>query len=97
MGKRLEDLDGVDDQPRRPDPDDLRDQGWFQLLEQIDDLLAEERYAWAEATLSGIRRTVEESRTVTVGQSRAVQNIAAAGRERASGGRYSRRYEGWTR
>ena len=45
------------------------------LLLQIDELLEDERYEFAEDTLSGIQQTVERYGTCSVKQKRAVQNI----------------------
>lgn len=45
------------------------------LLRQIDELLEDERYLFAEDTLTGIRTTVERNGTCTPNQKRAVQNI----------------------
>ncbi len=45
------------------------------LLRQIDELLEDERYEFAEETLSGIRQTVERSGTCSAAQKRAIQNI----------------------
>ena len=93
MGKRIEDLRTLDDTPiehrvEAPDPatlDDLRDQVWYQFIGTIDDLLALGRYDWAEASLTGIRETVETTRRVTDGQRRAVANIEARGESRRYG------------
>lgn len=56
-----------------------------ELLERIDEMLEDERYEWAENTLSGIRETVERTGAVTENQARAITNIEDAGERR--GGR----------
>jgi len=96
MGKRLEDLNLIDQPiviptPRQIDP---RDTAWYRFLQEIDDLLATGAYTWAESTLSDIRDTVERMQVVTVGQRRAVTNIEEAGLRKRGG---SRRYEGFRR
>lgn len=86
MGKSIDDL------PLDPAPRDDRDSDWYRFLITIDDLLATGKYDWAEASLSGIRETVERYHRVTDGQRKAVANIEAS-RERADGWR--RRGEGF--
>lgn len=54
------------------------------LLRQIDELLEDRAYEWAEDTLTGIQSTVERTGKCTDGQRRAVQNIEDA-RTRRSG------------
>jgi len=54
---------------------------WRGFADEIDELLADERYAWAAETLSGIRETVERLGRVTDRQREAVENIRDA-RER---------------
>ena len=95
MGKRIDELP-LDDTPIPSPPDgeaipDLRDQPWFQFIGEIDELLAAGDYVFAEASLQGIRETVESTRRVSDGQRRAIQNIAAS-RERYSS---RRRYDGF--
>ena len=51
----------------------------IELLGRIDEMLEDERYEWAEGTLTGIRTTVERTGTVTEGQRRAIDNIEGAG------------------
>lgn len=93
MGKSLEDLH-LDDRPL-PRPADDRHSPWYQFCEQIDELLASGDYDWAQDTLEGIRASVEDYKTVTPGQRRAIENIRAA-RQRQDG-RRGRRYEGFRR
>ena len=93
VGKRIDELTNLDDSPIEP-PDD-RDTPWGRFLSEIDDLLADGHYTWAEDTLKGIYDTVAEKRWVTENQRRAVANIAAA--RETPGPRWSRRYQGWRR
>lgn len=77
---------------------DVRSERWYQLLQEIDDLLASGQANWAAQTLEGIRETVEQRKVVTEGQERAVRNIAErveSSRSRPRTG--SRRYEGYSR
>lgn len=94
MGKSLDDLN-LRDEPLRPAPvSDVRDTAWYQLVEEIEALLATGEYEWASSTLSDIAESVEKFQSVTDGQRRAVRNIAAA--RRGDGPRGSqRRYEGF--
>ena len=91
MGKRIEELQGLDDSPLGEEIDP-RATAWYRFVGDIEDLLATGRYTWAEDTLRDIQATVERTRRVTEGQQRAVTNIENA---RGRGG--SRRYEGWRR
>lgn len=94
-GRRPEDLP-LDDAPLRPAPitDDVRSTAWYQFACEIEELLESGQYDWATDTLGGIKHTVEEYRTVTEGQRRAVANVRAARGRSERGGR-SRRYEGY--
>lgn len=94
MGKKAEDLP-LDQTPmRRKQPADIRDAEWFRFKSEIDEMLASDRYRWAEDTLSGIAESVERYQMVTPGQRRAIENIRAAGDKTRTG---SRRYEGYKR
>ena len=95
MSKRAEDLP-LDDTPR-PLPPDARDAEWYQFCSEIDDLILGDDYAWALDTLEGIRASVEEYKSVTEGQRRAVENIQAARQHHRSGRPARRRYEGFRR
>ena len=53
---------------------------WEGLLEQIDQLLDDEQYEFAQDTLEGIREWVEEQEHCTEKQKTAVQNIENRGR-----------------
>lgn len=99
MGKRLDELDFSDEPllPRRMETPDLRSQPWYQFVQEIDELLDNQQYDWAWDTLEGIKASVQRYQSVTEGQDRAIRNIKRAGREKASGRRYNRRYEGWQR
>lgn len=107
MGKRIEDLhlddtiiehtvESAEARRERFDSEvgDERDTPWYQFVSRIDDLLATGEYDWAIDTLGGIRTTVETSRRVTDGQTRAVANIQARGELRREDG-FRRRYEGF--
>jgi hypothetical protein len=48
------------------------------FLRELEDMIDDGRYQWAEDTLEGIRETVERTRTVTDNQKRAVENITNA-------------------
>lgn len=96
MGKALDDLN-LSDQPLPPPPTpappvDPRSTDWYQLQQEIDELLLTGRYDWAADTLNDIRATVERMGQVTTGQRNAVANIENS---RRNGG--SRRYEGFRR
>lgn len=56
--------------------------GAVELLGRIDEMLEDDRYEWAEDTLSGIRSTVERTGAATEGQRRAITNIEDAGERR---------------
>lgn len=45
------------------------------MVARIDELLGTRRYDWARDTLTGIRRTITESNTVTLRQQEAVEHI----------------------
>ena len=95
MGKRPEDLPLSDEPLKRTEPLDPRATEWYQFSTEILEMLASDQYEWAADTLMGIRESVEKYQTVTPGQRRAVENVAAA-RKRSDGFR-RRRYEGWDR
>jgi hypothetical protein len=102
VGKHLDDL-SLDDTPITPDGTpplrpgaDVRDEPWFQFIDEIDDLLATGQYTWAEDTLTGIRDTVARIHQVTDGQRRAVTNIAHSDRGGYNAGS-RRRYESFRR
>lgn len=92
-GKKLDDLD-LSDAPLPTEPDDPREAGWYQALQEIDDLLSTGKYTWAQDTLSDIRDTIERTKRVSDGQQRAIANIKTRG-ERPERGRGGRRYEGF--
>lgn len=76
-----------------------------QTIEQIDDLMNDDRYAWAFHTLSDIRETISKTGIVTENQAEAINNVrnAVSRQQRdAITGEYpsarftgSRRYEGF--
>jgi hypothetical protein len=88
MGKRIDDLIGLDDSPIA-EPD-LRDTVWGKFLGEINDLIESGDYDWAMETLTGIAESVEKRRWVTDGQRQAIKNIEAGLTRR----RWGRRYEG---
>jgi hypothetical protein len=49
---------------------------WQGFLEEIEDLIADERYEFAAGTLEGIHKWVEECEHATDNQKRAVANIS---------------------
>ncbi len=49
------------------------------LIDKIDEMLLDDTYSYAEDTLSGIKRTVEKTQKVTLGQKTAVSNIEDGG------------------
>lgn len=51
---------------------------WEDLIDQIDGLLDDERYSFAQDTLCGIRDWVEENKHCTGPQKQAVNNIEAS-------------------
>ena len=51
---------------------------WEDVLEEIDDMVSEERYDFAADTLNGIRDWIEENQHVTERQKDAVTNIQEA-------------------
>lgn len=51
---------------------------WEELLEQIDDMLGQEKYEFAADTLNGIKDWVEANEHCTDGQQIAVGNIEAS-------------------
>jgi hypothetical protein len=93
MGKRPEDLP-LSDLPlhTKGAPDD-RDTVWYQTVTEIEAMRVSDEYRFAEDTLRGIMESIERFRTVTPGQRRAIDNIAAS-KSRADGVR-GRRYEGF--
>lgn len=95
MGKRPDDLPLSDAPLRPPEPDDEREAAWYQFAEELHTLLDSGDFTWATDTLAGILASVEQYKTVTPGQRRAVANVQAA-RTRADGGG-RRRYEGFDR
>lgn len=54
------------------------DSPWEELLEEIDDMLNDDMYEWAEETLEGIREWVARSAHCTEKQETAVANIRAS-------------------
>jgi len=52
--------------------------GWEDLIDQIDGLLDDDRYSFAEDTLVGIRDWVDENKHCTGPQKLAVNNIEAS-------------------
>jgi len=48
---------------------------WEDVLEQIDDMMSEERYDFAADTLVGIREWVAEKEHITENQKSAISNI----------------------
>ena len=52
--------------------------GHIAFLEELEDLLRDSDYEWAEDTLSGIAETVGEMEHCTPGQQAAIDNIVAA-------------------
>lgn len=51
------------------------DLDYSEAIEEIDDMLEDERYSFAHGTLEGIRDSIEEYQNVTYRQSDAIQNI----------------------
>lgn len=95
MGKRIEELEGLNETPIAVGggwTGDPHDRPWYQFIGVIDDLTTSGLYDWAVYSLNGIRETVERTKRVTEGQRRAVANIEAS---RGRGG--PRRYEGYQR
>lgn len=92
-GKSLDQLN-LSDQPL-PKPTDVRDEGWYQFSQEIEDLLATGRATFAESTLLSIQETVEKTHVVTDGQRRAVRNIEDAATRPRVGSYRGRRYEGF--
>jgi hypothetical protein len=52
--------------------------GYKDFLEELEGLLRDSDYEWAEDTLSGIAETVGEMEHCTPGQQAAIANIVAA-------------------
>lgn len=52
---------------------------WEDVTEQIRGMLDDERYTWAEDTLSGIGETIDSREHATERQKEAVENIRTAG------------------
>lgn len=55
--------------------------GWEDVLEELEELLEDDEYLWAEDTLLGIGEWVEENEHVTQRQRRAIENIKHARRD----------------
>lgn len=55
--------------------------GWEDVLEELEELLEDDEYLWAEDTLTGIGEWVEENEHVTQRQRRAIENIKHARRD----------------
>jgi hypothetical protein len=49
--------------------------GWFELLDQIEEMLCDERYQFAEETLEKIYKWIEENQHCTKKQKIALENI----------------------
>lgn len=81
--KSIDDLNLDPDSHAEPDP---RGQPWYQFATAIDELIEGGQFTWAEDSLRGIKATVEQTKQVTPGQRRAVENIEAA-KGRADGWR----------
>lgn len=89
---KLTDLN-LSDQPLDDRPTHSEEVNDF--LDEIRGMRDQDRYAFAEDTLRGIKESVERTGSVTMKQRQAVRNIAESqnhGRER---GGWSRRYEGY--
>jgi hypothetical protein len=69
-----------------------------QFLDEIDELLEDSKYSWAEETLRGISATIHSTGMVTENQRTAIQNIIKNNRIVVLSDKYrsSRRYECWT-
>jgi len=52
--------------------------GHIDFLEELEDLLGDSEYEWAEETISGIQETIKERGHVTERQREAIGNIVAA-------------------
>jgi hypothetical protein len=72
-----------------PGVGDVRDEAWYQAVQEIRDLRHDGEYAWAEATLARIEISIKQSHRVTEGQQRAIARIRSG--EWASG----RAYDAW--
>ena len=53
----------------------LKTLAWKHWIKQIDGLLKQQRYDWAQDALKGIKETVEQNKDITEGQIQAVKNI----------------------
>ncbi len=104
MGKRLDDLNLSDsDGPGPRDEASAAEMRAWRLANKIEAMLLDERYQYAEDTLSGILETVRERKQVTDAQAQAVENIEEGGDRHAEAeegwGRHERRtgrrYDGW--
>jgi hypothetical protein len=95
VGKRIDELSGLDDAPIGSATTDPRGTDWYRFLTDIEDLLATGHYTWAEQSLRAIQLTVEQTQRVTGGQRAAVSNIERARREDGSRPFGRRRYEGF--
>lgn len=58
------------------------DCGWEQVCDEIEDMLDEERFEYAAATLNGIQNTIGGNEHVTDRQKSAVENIRRGGESR---------------
>lgn len=85
---RLDDLNLADDPPRET-PQQVID-----FAEELNDLLDDERFAFAYDTLAGIRETIQRLKRVTPGQYTAVRNIRTSVEQKAERKTWGRRYEG---
>lgn len=55
---------------------------WEEFIEELDELLEDKDYEWAEDTISGIKSTVSAWKHKTEGQETAIENIKDAVRRR---------------
>jgi hypothetical protein len=92
-GKSLEQLNLTDAPLTSPSATDPRDEPWYQLLQEIEEMIESCQYEWAGQTLKGIASTVELTKRVTGSQEAAVRNIRNSRSRQV--GRSSRRYEGF--
>ena len=59
---------------------DIRDEEWYPFVTDIDDMVSQQRYQWAEGILRRIRDTIEQTHWVTDAQIQAVVTIQRAER-----------------
>ena len=59
---------------------DIRDEEWYPFVSDIDDMVSQQRYQWAEGILRKIRDTIEQTHWVTDAQIQAVVTIQRAER-----------------